>query len=150
MKSTIDILEGNRFVVSDQRGDIDGTPVEPHGFFADDTRFLSQWILTVNDARPACLSVDTNKYNEAQFFLAPSTGTTYIDASLVVLRRRVVAEGFRETITLMNFGKDPAEVHLDLAAEADFADLFEVKDAALDRKRGESSVDAGTAELVFR
>ena len=150
MKSTIDILEGNRFVISDQRGDIDGSPVEPHGFFRNDTRFLSRWILTVNDERPACLSVDTTKYNEAQFFLAPSTGTTYIDASLVVLRRRVVVEGFRETITIMNFGNDPATVRIDLAAAADFADLFEVKDAALDRKRGESSVDADETRLVFR
>ena len=33
------ILEGNTFVVSDQRGDVEGSPANPHGLFADDTRF---------------------------------------------------------------------------------------------------------------
>ena len=38
---TISVLEGNTFVVSDLRGDIDASPREPLGLFAWDTRFLS-------------------------------------------------------------------------------------------------------------
>ena len=42
------ILEGSTFCVSDERGDI----VDPvMGLFADDTRFLSRWILTINGMR---------------------------------------------------------------------------------------------------
>ena len=48
MSETISILDGNTFVVSDRRGDIEATPVDNHGLFLDDTRFLSQWILTVD------------------------------------------------------------------------------------------------------
>ena len=150
MRTTVDILEGNRFVVSDTRGDIDGTPVDPHGFFANDTRFLSKWILTIDSARPALLSVDTTKYYEAQFFLAPSSGTTYIDSSLVLSRNRIVLDGVREVLSLTNFGKESVTLGLEIAAAADFADLFEVKDATVDRKRGDTSVAVETDRLVFR
>jgi hypothetical protein len=40
---TVSILEGNTFVVSDRRGDIDASPDEPHGLFNRDTRYLSRW-----------------------------------------------------------------------------------------------------------
>ena len=33
MGETVSILEGNTFVVSDRRGDIDASPDEPHGLF---------------------------------------------------------------------------------------------------------------------
>ena len=35
------ILDGNTFVVSDSRGDIEASPTEPTGLFSFDTRFLS-------------------------------------------------------------------------------------------------------------
>jgi glycogen debranching enzyme/putative sterol carrier protein len=149
VKSTVDILEGNTFVVSDVRGDIDGTPVEPHGFFANDTRFLSKWILTVNGERPASLSVDETRYYGAQFFLAPSTGTTYVDSSLAVIRKRVVLDGFHDWLTVINYGAEPAVLELVLDAEADFADLFEVKDATAGQKKGQPSARAEADRLVF-
>ena len=58
MTRTVDILEGNTFVVSDERGDIDGSPVEAHGLFDRDTRYLSRWVLTVGGQRLSTLSVD--------------------------------------------------------------------------------------------
>ena len=54
----VNILEGNTFVVSDRRGDLEATPVVNHGLFLNDTRFLSRWVLTVNGLRPKLLSVD--------------------------------------------------------------------------------------------
>src|ERR1044072_5140417 len=44
----VKILDGNTFVVSDSRGDIEASLTDPTGLFSFDTRFLSQWILTVN------------------------------------------------------------------------------------------------------
>ena len=76
---TVAILEGNTFVVSDRRGDIEASPATPHGLFVDDTRFLSRWVLTVDGRRPAILSFDDVEYFEAQFFLAPGSGTVYIN-----------------------------------------------------------------------
>ncbi len=42
MTDLVSILNGNVFVVSDSRGDIDRSPSSPTGLFSFDTRFLSQ------------------------------------------------------------------------------------------------------------
>ncbi len=136
MKKTVDILEGNTFVVSDERGDIDGSPVEAHGLFDRDTRYLSRWVLTLDGQRPATLSVDTTHYYAAQFFLAPGVASAYINAKVAIIRRRTVLDGFHESIAVTNHDSAPVTIEVALAAEADFADLFEVKDATVHDKRG--------------
>ena len=44
----VKILDGNTFVVSDARGDIEATPTDPMGLFSFDIRFLSEWVLTID------------------------------------------------------------------------------------------------------
>lgn len=100
--ANVAILEGNAFVVSDRRGDVEGSPTDTQGLFVDDTRFLSRWVLTVNGIRPTVLSTDDVEYFEAQFFLAPTSGTIYVDADLSVMRKRSVARGFQEIVTVSN------------------------------------------------
>ena len=136
MRRTVDILDGNTFVVSDERGDVDGSPVEPHGLFRADTRYLSRWVLTINGQRPSTLSVDTTRYYAAQFFLAPGTASAYVNAKLAVIRRRTVLDGFHESITVTNHDASVVTVEVGLEADGDFADLFEVKDATVAEKRG--------------
>ena len=43
----VKILDGNTFVVSDERGDIEASLTDPTGLFSFDTRFLSRWVLTI-------------------------------------------------------------------------------------------------------
>ena len=133
---TVAILEGNTFIVSDLAGNINATPTDPVGLFAWDTRFLSKWILTVNDAVPNVLSTDDLQYYLAQFFLVPGTGTIYVDSDISILRRRAAGTGFQEEIVVRNEKSAPAELRVRLEAAADFADLFEVKDQL--RKKGET------------
>ena len=40
----VKILDGNTFVVSDARGDIEASLTDPTGLFSYDTRFLSKWV----------------------------------------------------------------------------------------------------------
>ena len=89
----ISILDGNTFVVTDRRGDIDGSPTDPQGLFHDDTRFLSTWVLRVDDRRPNVLSVEDLHYYEAQHFLVPGTGTIYVDSPLSIIRRHRASTG---------------------------------------------------------
>ncbi len=149
MSKTVDILEGNTFVVSDERGDIDGSPVEAHGLFDRDTRHLSRWVLTLDGQRPATLSVDRTRYYAAQFFLAPGVASAYINAKVAVIRRRTVLNGFHETITITNHDSTSTTIELAVQAEADFADLFEVKDATVEHKRGQSYRRAEPDRLVL-
>jgi hypothetical protein len=111
----VQILEGNMFVVSDARGDIEASPTDPTGLFSNDTRFLSTWVLTIDGQRLNALSTDDLNYFETRFFLVPGTGAVYIDAKLSVIRERSVGRGFRETLAVLNHDAKPADL-VDLAA----------------------------------
>jgi glycogen debranching enzyme len=134
-KTTISVLEGNNFVVSNLRGDIDASLSEPLGLFAWDTRFLSRWLLTVDGQRPNVLSADDLDYFYVQFFLVPGTGTIYVDSDLSIIRKRAVGNGFHEDVIILNHKDHPVDLKVRMEAAADFADLFEVKDAL--KKKGE-------------
>jgi glycogen debranching enzyme len=150
ISDTVSILEGNTFVVSDRRGDVDASPTSTHGLFHFDTRFLSRWILTVDGKRPNVLSIDDVNYFIAQFFLVPGTGTIYVDSPLSIVRRRKVGGGFHEDLTISNHRPEPVSLDVRIEAGSDFADLFEVKDALA--KKGEiyRRVEAGRIVLGYR
>lgn len=141
------ILEGNTFVVSDRAGDIETSATDPGGLFAWDTRFLSRWLLTVDGQRLTALSTDDLHYFEARFFLVLGTGSVYVNANLTVIRQRAVAHGFRESITLLNHQNGPTDVTVRMDVAADFADLFEVKDAL--PKKGSYDTRVGEGSLVI-
>ena len=128
-EQTVRILDGNTFVVCDERGDVEASPTEPTGLFSFDTRFLSRWVLTIDGQKLNSLSIDDLQYFESRFFLVPGTGTVYIDAKLSVIRERAVGNGFHEELTILNHQDEPVELSVRVEAASDFADLFEVKDA---------------------
>jgi glycogen debranching enzyme/putative sterol carrier protein len=144
---TVSILEGNTFVVTDRRGDVVPSPTDPHGLFLQDTRFLSCWLLTVDGEPPRILSTDDVNYFSAQFFLVPQAASFYEDAPFSIMRTRSVGEGFHEDLTVVNHLAEPLEVELRLEAGADFADLFEVKDALA--KKGRHYRDVREGRLVL-
>jgi glycogen debranching enzyme len=146
----IQILDGNTFVVSDSRGDIEASSTDPTGLFSFDTRFLSTWILTVNGERVNPLSVDDLQYFQSRFFLVPGTGTVYVDAKLSVIRERAVGDGFHEELTILNHDQEPVELIVRVEAASDFADLFEVKDALEKKGRYSSRVEAGKLLLGYQ
>src|SRR6266536_2735890 len=103
---TISVLEGNTFVVSRPNGD--GKQLD-------------------------ALSTDDTKSFSASFFLVPGTGSEYTDATLSVIRRRVVGDGFFEELSVLNHGTEPIQPEVAIAVGADFAELFEVKDATIEK-----------------
>jgi glycogen debranching enzyme/putative sterol carrier protein len=149
MIDTVNILMGSTFVTSDRRGDIAGTPVTPHGLFAFDTRFLSLWRMTVDGQVPAVLSTDEQRYYIAQFFLAPSTGTTYIDSPLSIVRRRWIENVMWEQIGIFNHTPEARNLHVHIDLDADFADLFEVKDALQKKGSLYNHVEDNTITLGY-
>jgi glycogen debranching enzyme len=118
------ILEGSTFCVSDERGDVTGPTM---GLFADDTRFLSRWVLTVNGARPLLLSSGKVDYYSATFFLRnPLAGDLGSD-DVSIKRDRFVGDGMQEHIVVQNHAPRPVEFELALDVGSDFADIFAVK-----------------------
>jgi len=147
MTDDVKILDGNTFVVSDARGDIEASPTDPAGLFSYDTRFLSTWVLTVDGKRLTPLSTDDLQYFETRFFLVPGTGTVYVDAKLSVIRHRAVADGFRERLTILNHDGKQVTLTVQIEVGSDFADLFEVKDAQ--QKKGKYYARAEPQRLLL-
>ena len=147
VSNTVSILDGSTFIVSDRLGNIDATPDQLLGLFFKDTRHLSRWILLVDGAVPDVLSTDDVKYYHAQFFLVPSTETVYENPYISLIRKRYAGEGFVEDITVFNHRTHPVDIVLRIEAGADFADLFEVKDAI--EKRGNAYKGPRDGKLVL-
>jgi glycogen debranching enzyme len=145
----VKILEGNTFVVSDDRGDIEASPTDPTGLFSFDTRFLSKWVLTVNGQRLNALSTDDLQYFETRFFLVPGTGTVYVDSKMSVIRQRAVGDGFAEVLTILNHDEQAVELAVRVDAASDFADLFEVKDALAKKGKYYTRIDDGRLLLGY-
>jgi glycogen debranching enzyme len=149
MSGEVKILDGNTFVVSDDRGDIEASPTAPNGLFSYDTRFLSTWVLTLDGGRLSPLSTDDLQYFEARFFLVPGTGTVYVDARMSVIRHRSVNDGFHERLTILNHGEKPVELTAHIEVASDFADLFEVKDALQKKGKYYVRTDSGCLLLGY-
>ena len=56
------------------RGDLRADEGREHGFFSDDTRFISRWQLRVGEQRLALLGIDREQHFAAQFFSTPDVG----------------------------------------------------------------------------
>ncbi len=146
----VKILDGNTFVVSDDRGDINASATDPTGLFSFDTRYLATWRLTVDGEPLTPLSVDDLQYYESRFFLVPATGTVYVNATLSVIRqRRMAAQGFHETLRLLNHEDKPVEYAVRLDVGSDFADLFEVKDALAKKGKYYTKVERNRLTLGY-
>ncbi|GAA5184229.1 glycogen debranching N-terminal domain-containing protein [Rugosimonospora acidiphila] len=147
-ETSVNILDGNTFVVSDTSGDIEASPSEPNGMFSYDTRFLSTWVMTINGERLSPLSIDDLHYFQTRFFLVPGAGTVvYTDNKLSVVRKRTVCEGFHEELTILNHDDKPRDISVRLEVGSDFADLFEVKDSL--SKKGKYSATVEPDRLVL-
>jgi glycogen debranching enzyme len=122
------VLDGSTFVVSETGGDIVAATEDPQGLFFQDMRHLSRWELQLNGRRLRVLSVDTDGYDEAMFFLIPTTGTIFHNPTMSVARRRRVGDGMVDEVTLTNHSTNEVRVQLGVVFDADFASIFEVKD----------------------
>ncbi|MCP2324069.1 glycogen debranching enzyme [Hamadaea flava] len=145
----INILQGRTFMVSDERGDVAPNYDLPGGLFFRDMRHLSRWELRLNGRPLAALSGQPVEYDEAVFYLQQPTGTVYLNPSLSVLRRRHVGEGVQEQLTVTNHGARPAVLELSLLFEADFADIFEVKDKQGKTGRHYRRIEKGAVVLGY-
>jgi glycogen debranching enzyme/putative sterol carrier protein len=106
--------------------------------------------MTVDGQHPAVLSTDDVRYYCSQFFLAPSTGTTYVDSPLSVVRRRWIDGVVKEQVAIVNHTPDARTVHLHIDVDADFADLFEIKDALEKKGQLYSRVEDSTIILGYK
>jgi glycogen debranching enzyme len=119
------MVEGAAFLVAGPTGAV--APRRAEGFFFRETRFLSRWELTVNGRTPEALAVSAPDPYRATLVsqAVPSDGRG--DATLLVLRHRFVGRGLREDLVVRNLADEAAYCAIELAYDADFAELYAVR-----------------------
>ncbi|MBT2512997.1 glycogen debranching N-terminal domain-containing protein [Arthrobacter sp. ISL-30] len=143
---TVTLVEGSSFCISLPNGDIH--PEYPHGVFHEDTRILSRWNLAVNGQPLEPLTAETKEPYRALFIGRVPRSDGYADSPLIVERLREVGAGILEEITIRNYASDAAECLVSLSVESDFADLFEVKEARVQRHWEESRQPDGDSLII--
>ena len=140
---SVTLVEGSSFCISLPNGDIH--PAYPHGVFFQDTRILSGWSLTINGQALEPLAAQMLEPYRARFAARVTRTDGYADSPLIVERLREVGAGIQERLTVRNYSAEPAECFIAVGLEADFADLFEVKEGRTPRRWDERrQVDGGS------
>ncbi|MFB7716910.1 MULTISPECIES: glycogen debranching N-terminal domain-containing protein [unclassified Nocardia] len=147
-RGIVTLVEAGSFCLSDQLGDIH--PGTAQGLFYRDARLLSRWELRLDSHPPEHLAVMMAEAFRARFVTRKPPNHGVADATVLVLRRRMIGEGMRETITVHNLGDEDTAMTVTLAADSDFADLFAVKDGRVHSGGCELAADQGMLRLTDR
>lgn len=143
----VTLVEGSSFCISSSAGDIRAD--RPHGLFVADVRILSDWNLTVDGQSLEPLTAETKEPYRGIFVGRVPRSDGYADSPLIVERLRELGAGLQEHVTVRNFSTKPAECVVAVHANADFADLFEVKEARIQHRWAETREAAGGALTIL-
>ncbi|HEY9856991.1 MAG TPA: amylo-alpha-1,6-glucosidase [Stenomitos sp.] len=126
------IKQENLFLVSDTDGNVYPGCGCGMGLYASDTRFLSGWILRLEDNVPTLLSSSSERTHLSQIefmnqLLKLSDGTTIPQETIYLSSERGIGDYVRDRIRLINYNPFPIPLHFSLEFRADYADMFEVR-----------------------
>lgn len=146
---SLSVLDGSNFAVGNRLGDMRADEGREHGFFSEDTRFVSHWVLRVGETPLELLSLDQSAHFDAQFILTPGVGPDD-QASCSIVRRRLIDSAWTEEVTVTNHLHETSDVQVTLEVDADFADLFEVKEGTVAERAVVFDDGDGAFELTYR
>jgi glycogen debranching enzyme len=133
----VTLVDESTFAISGPVGDM--VPASAQGLFVRDTRILSRFELRVNAGRPEALAAAGDDPFSATFVSQVHPRPGKADSTLMVFRSRFVGQGMREDLVIRNFGDEPTFCSVELFVDADFADLFAVKEGRAADPDGEIS-----------
>jgi glycogen debranching enzyme len=134
--ATVTIHRDDRVLVCQPDGRIETGAEE--GFFARDTRFVSGWGMRINGRRPLLLNSSPVEAHSARFeftnaLLRDERGE--IEArSLSIRLDRTLSGGVHEDLGIVNHGRRPVRLTVEVELTSDFADIFDVKSGQLVRR----------------
>jgi glycogen debranching enzyme len=148
------LKHGDTFAVFDRYGDILAAGRREQGLYHRDTRFLSCAMLLLNGQRPLLLSSTISQDNALMTVDLANASAGREDAVqkevIHVLRSKFLWAGTcHERLELHNYGREPVETVLEYAFDADFADIFEVRGLARERRGTPRPPEIGTASVVL-
>lgn len=128
------LLDGDMFAVLDRMGDIQPLGLGQQGIFYRDTRHLSRLQMEICGHRPLLLSSTVRADNLLLGVdltnpdLTLQGGQCLPRGTLHIYRRKFLRDGICfDQITLHNYAQTAVVIELTFQAQADFADIFEVR-----------------------
>jgi len=134
--NNLTLIDGKTFLSTTVSGDIVPPGAPDVGFFHDDTRFLSKLELRVGDSRTVVLSSSEEKTFSSKIELTTGSlsqiNSFDLPENTVHIRRQqlLASQLLYDTITFSNFNQSEAELVVEIAFEADFVDVFQVRGCA--------------------
>ncbi|MBF6183450.1 amylo-alpha-1,6-glucosidase [Nocardia otitidiscaviarum] len=144
----VTMVEASTFCLSDQLGDIHAGTSQ--GLFYRDARVLARWELRLDGHAPEQLSVMMPEAFRARFVARKQPRPGVADATVLVLRKRMIGDGMREKIVVHNLGDEDTAMTITLTADSDFADLFAVKAGRVDGGGCELNISDSALHLTDR
>jgi glycogen debranching enzyme len=134
---TLAVKEGEAFLYSDTRGDIDDRRDFGLGLYERDTRFLSHFRMRVSGRDPVLLSSSSERAYLSHVDLTNPAihgedGQSVPQQTLNIRRIRAINGRLFERVRVKNYNAYAVAVDLEFSFGADFADLFEVRGMAKD------------------
>ncbi len=115
------------FLIADQFGDV---PARTElGFYYEDTRYLSRYLLRLTGMHPTALSARALEYNQVAYYLTNPPLPGIQQGTVTIARTQQLAQELTETIVVTNYGDQAIECTIDLEVDGDFAHVFDVKHA---------------------
>ena len=135
-EKTFILKHDNTFAMFNKYGDILQYKNSAQGIFHQGTRFVSDFQLKIEGTMPLFLSSNLKERNE--MFLVDLTNSDIIEHNQVklekdiihIMRQKVLWQSvYYEQIFFHNFGREDVDFEIELAIDADFSDIFEVRGA---------------------
>ncbi|MEW6325096.1 MAG: amylo-alpha-1,6-glucosidase, partial [Nitrospirota bacterium] len=153
------LKHGDSFAVFDRHGDMQAFAQGTHGVYVGGTRMLSSLRLSLGNDRPLLLS-STVREDNTLLAVDLTNPDIYVNRELIIPRGTLHL--FRaifmwsgcvyERVRIRNYGLAPVETSLAFQFSADFADIFEVRGMARERRgrRLQSRLEPGAVVMAYR
>ena len=135
------VKDGELFLCARTDGDVAAARVSSEGFYAHDTRYLSEIRLEIGEVPPVALSyaaVDDRAIVESTNAALPRGALPAVpQQSLSISRELMIASGrLYYLVRVLNFLRETVTTSVSLTLAADFADIFEVRGGPRREVRG--------------
>ncbi|MCL5948328.1 MAG: amylo-alpha-1,6-glucosidase [Actinobacteria bacterium] len=147
MGNLVTLVEESTFSISERNGDVVAGTAQ--GLFFRDSRVISRYEVRVNEDRLEGLGISSGAPFSATFVSRPLPRHGDTASTLLITRSRYLGDGMREDIEIQNFNHEATYCSLDIFLNADFANLFAVKEGRGGDPDGEVTYDTGSDEVVF-
>ncbi|HSI88500.1 MAG TPA: glycogen debranching N-terminal domain-containing protein, partial [Pyrinomonadaceae bacterium] len=148
------LKHGDTFALFNRFGDIEKFGSGELGIYHHDTRFISRLAMTLEGRRPLLLSSTVRDDNITMVVNAMNPDIRNGDdvaterGSVHIFRSKFIFEGtYFERITIQDYSQSPVSLRFAIEFDADFADIFEVRGTARE-KRGEPPSVSTTSDSV--